>query len=56
MRAAGSLSVEVLVQWVTCGHREHLGNSTLALGVMCASELSQEGPLHRDASGGGAAE
>lgn len=56
LKGAGNLSMEVLVQWMTCGHREHSGNSTLSLGVMCALELWQEGPLHRDASGGGAAE
>lgn len=55
-RGAGGLSMEVLVQWVTGGQREHSGNSVLALGVLCASELSQQGPLHRDSSGGGAAE
>lgn len=35
--------MEVFVQQVTCGHRGHLGNYVLALGVMCASELLQQG-------------
>lgn len=41
--------MEVLVQGATRGHRERWGNSGLALGDVRVSELSQQGPLPRDA-------